>query len=43
MLIELRNINKDYPQGKDVVHILKDISLHVEQGEYIAIMGTSGS
>ena len=43
MLLELRNINKDYMQGKEPVHILKNINLTVEQGEYIAIMGPSGS
>lgn len=30
-------------QGKMSVHILKDISLSVEEGEYLAIMGPSGS
>lgn len=43
MLIQLRNINKDYMVGKDSVHILKDINLDIESGEYIAIMGPSGS
>lgn len=43
MLLEMTNIFKDYPQGKDVVHILKDINLKVDEGEYVAIMGPSGS
>lgn len=43
MLLQLKNIYKDYPQGKNVVQVLKDISLNVEEGEYIAIMGPSGS
>lgn len=43
MLVELKNINKDYYQGKTPIHILKDINLSVEKGEYIAIMGPSGS
>lgn len=43
MLLQLKNICKDYPQGKNVVQVLKDISLNVEAGEYIAIMGPSGS
>ncbi|MCF0141854.1 MAG: ABC transporter ATP-binding protein [Parasporobacterium sp.] len=43
MLLELTDICKDYPQGKDWVRILKDVSLTVEKGEYIAIMGPSGS
>ena len=43
MILELKNIFKGYPQGKLVVPVLKDISLSVEEGEYIAIMGPSGS
>ncbi len=43
MLLQLNNICKDYPQGKNVVQVLKDVSLQVEKGEYIAIMGPSGS
>ena len=43
MLLGMRHICKDYPQGKDVVHILKDISLEIDDGDYLAIMGPSGS
>lgn len=43
MILELRNIYKDYIQGKMRVPVLKDISLAVEEGEYVAIMGPSGS
>ena len=43
MILELKNIYKDYPQGKMVVPVLKDISFSVEEGEYVAIMGPSGS
>ena len=43
MLLEMHHICKDYPQGKDVVHILKDISLEIDDGDYLAIMGPSGS
>lgn len=43
MILELNNIYKDYIQGNMVVPVLKDISLHVEEGEYLAIMGPSGS
>lgn len=43
MLVEMRNICKDYPQGKDVVRVLKDVCLQVEEGDYLAIMGPSGS
>ena len=43
MILEMRNICKDYPMGKSVNHILKHIDLDVEAGEYLAIMGPSGS
>ena len=43
MILDLRNIFKDYNQDKLVVPVLKDISLQVEEGEYVAIMGPSGS
>jgi putative ABC transport system ATP-binding protein len=43
MLLEMKGICKDYPQGKDVVHVLKNIDLSMEEGDYLAIMGPSGS
>ena len=43
MILEMRDICKDYPMGKSVNHILKNINLDVEEGEYLAIMGPSGS
>ena len=41
--MNLQNIFKDNQQDKLVVPVLKDISLSVEEGEYVAIMGPSGS
>ncbi|MCI8992460.1 MAG: ABC transporter ATP-binding protein [Eubacterium sp.] len=43
MILELNHIYKDYQQDKLVVPVLKDVSLQVEDGEYVAIMGPSGS
>ena len=43
MILEMRDICKDYPMGKGVAHILKNVNLDVEEGEYLAIMGPSGS
>ena len=45
MLLELINISKKYdsPSGKAPVAILNNISLQVEQGEAIAVVGPSGS
>ena len=43
MIIEMKNICKDYIQGKMVVPVLKNICFQMEEGEYVAIMGPSGS
>lgn len=43
MLLELKDINKSYFQGKQEMPVLKNIHLSVEEGEYVAIMGPSGS
>lgn len=43
MILELRNICKTYNQGKLDVPVLKNVSLSVEEGEFLAIMGPSGS
>ncbi len=43
MLLELKNIYKDYTQGKILVPVLKDVNVSVDEGEYVAIMGPSGS
>ena len=43
MLLELKNIFKDYNEDQMVVPVLKDVSLSVDEGDYVAIMGPSGS
>ena len=43
MILELREIYKDYQQGKLVVPVLKHVNYSMEEGEYTAIMGPSGS
>lgn len=42
-LIEITNINKSYQNGDQELRVLKDISLTIEEGEFVAIMGPSGS
>ena len=43
MIVQLENVCKDYLQGREPVPVLHDVTMSVEQGEYIAIMGPSGS
>jgi putative ABC transport system ATP-binding protein len=43
IMITLENITKTYYMGEVAVPILKGVSLHIDEGEYVAIMGTSGS
>ena len=43
MILELKNIYKNYDQDNLVVPELKDVSLQVDEGEYVAVMGPSGS
>jgi len=43
LLIELTGIHKIYEVGADRIHALRDVSLQMEEGEYVAVMGASGS
>ena len=42
-LIELRDVYKIYPMGEENVHALDGVSLSIDQGEFVAIVGSSGS
>jgi len=42
-MIKLSNINKSYKIGSNSLHVLKDISTEIEEGELVSIMGSSGS
>lgn len=43
MILDLHGIYKSYGIGQYAIPVLKDVSLEVEEGDYIAIMGPSGS
>lgn len=42
MMIQLKDVNKTY-QGAQPLHVLKGIDLNIERGEFVSIMGASGS
>ena len=43
LLIEIKNAYKTYDNGEVKNQVLKNLSLQIEQGEFIAILGPSGS
>ena len=42
-MIDLQNVYKIYETGDTTVHALDGMSLHVDEGEFVAIVGQSGS
>ena len=42
-LVELRNVSKIYRLGDEEIRALDDVSLDIEEGEFISIIGPSGS
>ncbi|TKD66967.1 ABC transporter ATP-binding protein [Flavobacterium sp. ASW18X] len=41
--LELKNINKTYGTGAEATEVLTDINLSIEEGEFVAIVGFTGS
>ena len=42
-VIEARQVRKSYPMGDGLLWALKGIDVTIQQGEFVAVMGTSGS
>lgn len=43
VIIELRDVRRDFVVGDEVVHALRGVSFSIKEGEFVTIMGTSGS
>lgn len=41
-VIEVTNVNRSFQNGKETAHVLKNINLNIELGEFVSIMGPSG-
>jgi putative ABC transport system ATP-binding protein len=42
-LVEIQNVTKEYRKGDQRITPLQDVSLDVEQGDFVSLMGASGS
>ena len=42
-MINVKNLTKTYTNGEVVTPVLKGIDVHIQEGEFIAIMGKSGA
>jgi putative ABC transport system ATP-binding protein len=42
-VVEIAHLYKSYRRGSQVLPVLQDISLHINEGEFLALMGPSGS
>jgi putative ABC transport system ATP-binding protein len=42
-LIDIRDVTKTYGHGETAIHALRGVSLRVDAGEYVAVMGSAGS
>jgi len=42
-ILEIKDLQRDFQMGSEIVHALRGISFDVEEGEFVTIMGTSGA
>lgn len=42
-IIKIENLKREFSMGDEIVHALKGIDLTINKGEFVTIMGTSGS
>jgi putative ABC transport system ATP-binding protein len=42
-LVQVRGLEKNYRRGSEEIHVLQNLNLDVDKGEFVAFMGPSGS
>src|SRR4030067_1481959 len=42
-IVEIKNLYKSYKRGDQILPVLNDITLDIDEGEFLALMGPSGS
>ena len=42
-ILSIRHLRRDFKMGDEIVHALRGVSFDVHAGEFLTIMGTSGS
>lgn len=42
-IVAIRNVSKSYRRGSQIIPVLANITLDIEQGDFLALMGPSGS
>ena len=42
-MLRLEDLNKYYHMGNHKLHVLKGVNLEINEGEFVSIMGSSGS
>ena len=43
IILEIKDMNKYYQNGEEKLHVLKNVNLKVEEGEFLVVLGASGS
>src|SRR5690606_12638881 len=43
VLVEIRDLAKQYRRGSETIHVFEDVNLDIREGEFLALMGPSGS
>jgi putative ABC transport system ATP-binding protein len=41
--VQVRDVHKSFKRGSEVVDVLNGLNLDVQQGEFVGLMGPSGS